>query len=151
MSFNIWEHLFLKGEYPSRDKLLYGLTLEQVNSIPTGVSHSIYEELWHLTTWQDTVISNVRDNVDSGKEGNKFPERTPTDLKEWEDLVNKFQSGVKKIMEYTAVSENLEKEIEPGITIHDDLCCLAVHNAVHFGKILAIRQALGAWPPEEKS
>ena len=29
----------------------------------------------------------------------------------------------------------------------DALQCLAVHNAYHFGKIVALRQAMAAWPP----
>ncbi len=64
--------------------------------------------------------------------------------------MNKFNEGVKKIMDYTAVPGNLEQEIEPGFTVSETLSCLAVHNAVHFGKILAIRQSIGAWTTEEK-
>ena len=149
MSFNIWEHLFVKGEYPSREKLLSSLSLEQVNAIPIGLSHSIYEEFWHLTEWQDVVTSNDKSKYQSWEQGNSFPEK-PADLKDWEELIKKFNDGLIKIMEYTAVPENLEQEIEPGFTMNDTLNCLAVHNAVHFGKILAIRQVLGTWPKEKK-
>ena len=81
---------------------------------------------------------------------NIFPTAKSADINEWNDLVKKFMDDVKKIFEYTSVPGNLEQEIEPGFTINDTLSSLAVHNAVHFGKILAIRQAIGAWPPEEK-
>ncbi|MDQ3019668.1 MAG: DinB family protein [Bacteroidota bacterium] len=150
MSFNKWEHLFLKGEYPSRDKLLSGLTLEQVTTIPKGLSHSIYEEFWHLTEWQDVVISDDKNKDESWDKGNTFPPARPNSLRDWEELKKKFNDGVKKILEYSSVPGNLEKEIEPGFNIDDSLSCLAVHNSVHFGKILAIRQMLGTWPPKEE-
>ncbi|MDQ3193609.1 MAG: hypothetical protein M3P82_01285 [Bacteroidota bacterium] len=150
MGINVLEHLFLKGEYPERGKLLSGLTLDQVTAVPEGISHSIFEELWHLTTCQDTVASNDESKDKSLEDSNGFPVSSPADINEWNDLVKKFNDGVKKILEYSAVPENHQQEIEPGYTLNDTLSCLAVHNAVHFGKILAIRQAIGAWPPEEK-
>jgi hypothetical protein len=33
----------------------------------------------------------------------------------------------------------------------DELYCVAVHNAYHLGKIVALRQRLGAWPPTSAS
>ncbi|MEO8663902.1 MAG: DinB family protein [Ignavibacteria bacterium] len=150
MSINKWEHLFVKGEYPSRDNLLSDLTIEQVNKIPDGVSHSIYEDLWHLTTWQDVVTSNDQSKYESWQNKNIFPTERTASLKDWEDLKKKFSDGVNKILEYSAVPGNIEQEIEPGFNIADTLSCLAVHNAVHFGKIITIRQMIGAWPPKEK-
>lgn len=148
MSINKWEHLFSKGEYPSREKLLSGLTLDHVNANIPGISHSIYEELWHLATWQDVVISNDQNKIDSFEKGKHFPENKAQSIDEWNELVNKFNADVEKILEYSKSKENLAQEIEPGFTISDTLSCLAVHNAVHFGKILAIRQSLNAWPPK---
>jgi hypothetical protein len=53
---NMWNHLFLDGEYIQRERLLAGLTLDQVTRRPPGASHSIYDELWHATTWQNIVV-----------------------------------------------------------------------------------------------
>ena len=50
------EHLFLVGEFPERGHLLSGLTLEQVTLCPDGASHSIYEELWHVVAYQQSII-----------------------------------------------------------------------------------------------
>jgi hypothetical protein len=33
----------------------------------------------------------------------------------------------------------------------DELYCVAVHNAYHLGKIVALRQRIGAWPPTPES
>jgi hypothetical protein len=53
---HILEHLFLVGEFPARAHLLSGLTLEQVTLCPDGASHSIYEELWHVVSYQQSVV-----------------------------------------------------------------------------------------------
>lgn len=53
---NNLEHLFLVGEFPERARLLSGLSLEQVTLRPDGASHSIYEELWHLVGYQQSII-----------------------------------------------------------------------------------------------
>jgi len=43
--------------------------------------------------------------------------------------------------------ERLAVEVEPGLTMADELNSVAVHNAYHLGKIVALRQRIGAWPP----
>jgi hypothetical protein len=43
--------------------------------------------------------------------------------------------------------ERLALEVEPGVTMADELNSVAVHNAYHLGKIVALRQRIGAWPP----
>ena len=53
---HILEHLFLVGEFPVRAHLLSRLTLEQVTLCPDGASHSIYEELWHVVAYQQSII-----------------------------------------------------------------------------------------------
>ena len=56
MAVNVWEHLFLTGEFAPRAHILEGLTVEQVSTRPAGAPHSIYEELWHAAEWQRIVL-----------------------------------------------------------------------------------------------
>jgi len=56
---HILEHLFLVGEFPERARLLSGLTLEQVKLCPEGASHSIYEELWHVVGYQQSILERA--------------------------------------------------------------------------------------------
>jgi hypothetical protein len=35
------------------------------------------------------------------------------------------------------------------VTLADERNSVAVHNAYHLGKIVALRQRIGAWPPPE--
>jgi hypothetical protein len=39
------------------------------------------------------------------------------------------------------------KEAHPEGTLAERLESLAIHNAYHLGKIVALRQVIGAWPP----
>jgi hypothetical protein len=39
------------------------------------------------------------------------------------------------------------EQVGPGVTFAERLEGLAVHNAYHLGKIVALRQVIDAWPP----
>ena len=137
-----WEHLFLTGEFPARAVLLSGLTLEQVTLRPAGASHSIYEELWHAATWQRKVVE--RDPAT----GDDYPSAPPEHQQEWDDVVRLFLDGARAAVALAESPERLALEVEPGVTMADELRSLAVHNAYHLGKIVAVRQMMGAWPPK---
>jgi len=140
---HIWEHLFLTGEFRARADLLSGLTLEQVTLRPVGASHSIYEELWHAATWQRIVVK--RDHAI----GDDYPRVAPEHEQQWEDLVRLFLDGARAAVAWAESPEHLALEVEPGVTMADELHSLAVHNAYHLGKIVALRQMIGAWPPAQ--
>jgi hypothetical protein len=65
----------------------------------------------------------------------------------WEDLVTEFLAGSETAAGLGRSPEALKKELRPGVTLADELESLAVHNAYHLGKIVALRQVIGAWPP----
>ena len=145
----IWEHLFLTGEFRARADLLSGLTLEQVTLRPAGAPHSIYEELWHAATWQRIVVERdqaAREALLSG--GMDYPSAAPEHERQWDDVVRLFLDGARAAVAWGESPERLAEEEEPGVTMADVLHSLAVHNAYHLGKIVALRQSLGAWPPK---
>ncbi|MEW5701388.1 MAG: DinB family protein [Candidatus Zixiibacteriota bacterium] len=143
-----WRHLFLDGEFSPRLRLLSGLTLAQVLRRPAGASHSIYEELWHTAKWQTIVVGRDQAARDAYlSEGFQYPDQTPDDEQAWSALVKEFLLGAEKAVEWGQSSEEQAAEVEVGVTVRDVLEGLAVHNAYHLGKIVALRQAIGAWPP----
>jgi hypothetical protein len=142
---HILEHLFLAGEFVPRARLLSGLTLEQVTLCPDGASHSIYEELWHVVAYQQSIIAPgepIRD---------VYPKSVPEHEQQWHDLVRLFLDGARAAAAMGQTPERLAREVEPGVTMADELNSVAVHNAYHLGKIVALRQRIGAWPPAESS
>ena len=138
---HILEHLFLVGEFPARARLLSGLTLEQVTLCPAGASHSIYEELWHVVAYQQSIIAPGEPARDV------YPRAAPEREEQWQELVRVFLDGARAAAAMGQAPERLAVEVEPGLTMADELNSVAVHNAYHLGKIVALRQRIGAWPP----
>ena len=146
---SIWEHLFLTGEFRARADLLSGLTLEQVTLRPAGASHSIYEELWHVATWQRIVVERDKAAAEACVRGGaNYPSAAPDHEQQWHDLVQQFLEGAQAAVAWARAPERLAMEAEPGVTMADELHGLAVHNAYHLGKVVALRQRIGAWPPK---
>ena len=139
---HILEHLFLVGEFAERARLLSGLTLDQVTLRPEGASHSIYDELWHLVGYQQSIIA-----PGSVAPGDPYPTTAPEHEDEWHQLVQVFLTGARAAADLEKAPARLVAEVQPGVTLADELNCVAVHNAYHFGKIVALRQRIGAWPP----
>ena len=147
-SMSIWKHLFLTGEFSARADLLSGLTLEQVTLRPAGIPHSIYDELWHAATWQRIVVER-EDVAGEGWSGGAelYPDAAPGHEQAWQDLVRLFLEGAQAAVAWGEAAEDVAREVEPGVRVADELASLAVHNAYHLGKIVAVRQMIGAWPP----
>jgi len=62
-----------------------------------------------------------------------------------------FLDGARAAAALGQAPERLALEVEPGVTMADELNSVAVHNAYHLGKIVALRQRIGAWPPTATS
>jgi hypothetical protein len=140
-----WRHIFIDdGEFAPPEKILAGLTLEQVTHVPSTQSHSIYDELWHVSKWQRVIVFRDEALYESWQKGKLvYPEHSPSSEREWDELVGEFFAGLEKALEWTQDEEKLRLETDPGITMADNLVSLAVHNAYHLGKIVALRQMMG--------
>ena len=125
--------------------MLSGLTLEQIKQRPDGASHSIYEELWHVVAYQQSIIKP------GDPTGDRYPSAAPEHEHQWHDLVRVFLEGARTAAAFGQTPERLALEVSPGVTMADELNCVAVHNAYHLGKIVALRQRIGAWPPPDAS
>jgi uncharacterized damage-inducible protein DinB len=109
---------------------------------PEGASHSIYDELWHLVGYQQSIIE-----PGGAPPGDLYPTVAPEHEDQWHQLVQVFLTGARAAADLGQAPARLAAEVEPGVTLADELNSVAVHNAYHFGKIVALRQRIGAWPP----
>src|SRR5690606_21522784 len=131
------------------------LTLEQVGALPAGAPHSIYQELWHLTTVLRLSLSEGRVALETWPLEQHFPDRTaPAGLKEWNELVTAYLAVASELVERSKEPDWLTSG-EPGyeeydFTWRDALEFLSVHTAYHFGRVVLLRQLLGAWPPPKE-
>lgn len=150
---NIWQHLFVDGEYAPRERILAGLSLEHLSACPGGASHSIYQELWHAATWQRLTLDRGEAALERYEEGGQFSaDPAPEDGATWQELVRSFLSDLERAVQLGSdetLIDTDEMEKNPGFTWRHALECLAEHNAYHLGKIVLLRQLLGVWTPPE--
>jgi hypothetical protein len=146
-----WRHLFVDGEFAPRAEILAGLTLGEATRRLSPESHTIYEELWHANEWQKIVVRRDRALYEGWKRGEVYPPPdAPASEDEWRALVAEFLSGLDGALEWASSPEKLATKTSSDYTMEDVLHSLAVHSSYHLGKIVAIRQAIGAWPPPKQ-
>ena len=68
-----------------------------------------------------------------------YPSSAPKHEHEWHALVRVFLEGARAAAGLGQAPERLALELEPGVTLADELNSVAVHNAYHLGKIVALR------------
>ncbi len=136
---------FIDGEYATPQEILAGLTLEQVTHVPAKASHSIYEELWHVTRWQTIMVFRDEALYELWVKGEQYPTQELTSEQEWQALVRTFFAALDGVFAWMNSPERLKMETDPGITMADNLTLLALHNAYHLGKIVALRELFGPW------
>ena len=139
-------------------QILDGLSDELSHRVPSGAPHSIYEELWHIVFWQQITldwIGGIETSFPaSPRDG--FPTVLDAEREDWGQLCARFFDGIARATAIVRTDSLLNQTIrcpsrpqEPVriMTVREQLESLAAHNAYHFGRIVLLRQLLGAWPP----
>lgn len=146
------------GAAAAPSQILEGLSQEIVHRLPQSAPHSIYEELWHIAFWQQVTLDWIG-GVEtpfpaSPRDG--FPTVLDAEREYWEPLCARFFAGIAEACAAARDPARLEKPVRcpsrPGqparvMTVREQLENLAAHNAYHFGRMVLLRQLLGAWPP----
>jgi uncharacterized damage-inducible protein DinB len=150
----------LTGEsaYAAPAHILEALSEELVHRVIPGAPHTIYQELWHLTFWQQITLDWIAgvETPYPAKPSDPFPNEAQTAAESWPKLCRRFLEGAGKAAAAANDSERLTTIVRcpsrPGkpvrlMSVQDQLISLAVHNGYHFGRIVLLRQLLGVWPP----
>ena len=138
--------------------ILEGLAQEMAHRVPEGAPHSIYEELWHIAFWQQISLDWIG-GVEtpypaSARDG--FPTVLDAEREYWEPLCARFFADNALACAAARDTSRLDQPVRcpsrPGqpvrvMTVREQLEGVAVHNAYHLGRIVLLRQLLGAWPP----
>jgi uncharacterized damage-inducible protein DinB len=118
--------------------------------------HTIYQELWHITFWQQVTLDWIN------KVETPFPAHASAGFpaeghgEAWDDLRRRFLHGLEQAAGVAGDEGRLPEKIRcpsrPGtptriMTVREQLESLVAHNAYHFGRIVLLRQLSGAWPP----
>jgi uncharacterized damage-inducible protein DinB len=136
--------------------IVEGISEELAHRMIPLAPHSIYQELWHVTFWQQVTldwIANIETpfpaHPSAGFPGN-------ADREPWDELSRRFFRGLEQAAAVAEDEERLTQEVRcpsrPGkpvriMTVREQLESLAAHNAYHLGRIVLLRQLCGAWPP----
>jgi uncharacterized damage-inducible protein DinB len=138
--------------------ILEGLSDELAHQSLEFAPHTIYEELWHITFWQQVTLDWVN-GIETEFPANPsagFPQKGDVAVESWDQLRQRFFHG----LEQAAAAANDESKQDravrcpsrPGnpvriMSVREQLESLAAHNAYHFGRIVLLRQLSQAWPP----
>jgi len=123
-----------------------------------GAPHTIYQELWHISYWQQISLDWVR-GVETPIPAHAavgFPSSAEAEGEDWERLCVRFFTTLWEAAAIARTAGGLDQAIRcpsrPGLpvrvmTVREQLENLAAHNAYHFGRIVLLRHLLGIWPP----
>lgn len=138
--------LFRGGQaYAGVERSLAGLTPEQAAMRPPGLPHSVAELLAHVNWWLGWML----DVIEVGKV--PYPEHADLSWPQvgagdWERLRSEFYDLLSRVDPHTA-RPDLQNPVNFEETLGELLADFAIHTAYHFGQIVTVRQAVGAWPP----
>ncbi|MFN3597191.1 MAG: DinB family protein [Rubricoccaceae bacterium] len=119
-----------------------------------GHAHTAFELVWHLRFAQDDILAFVRDPAYVAPPWPEAYWPAAADAAApgaWPEAVRSFRAGL-AALEALAREADLFAELPhaPGYTVLRELLLAADHNAHHLGQLIALRRALGAWPPPEE-
>ena len=139
-------------------EILEGLPEEFAHRTIAGAPRTIYEELWHITFWQQITLDWVRgiETPYPVHASDGFPTPGNTIAENWEQLRQRFFTTSREAAAAALDTSRLDVPVRcpsrPGLpvrtmTVREQLESLGAHNAYHFGRIVLMRQILGSWPP----
>jgi uncharacterized damage-inducible protein DinB len=136
--------------------ILEGVGEELAHRAIPSAPHTIYQELWHITFWQQVTLDWIddRETPFPASPSAAFP--IEHDSEPWDHLCRRFFESLKRAADAAGDQATLEHAVRcpsrPGspvriMTVREQLESLAAHNAYHFGRIVLLRQLHHAWPP----
>lgn len=112
--------------------------------------HSIFEELWHLDYWQRRLLQRARGALaeEQGKGEDDWPgQQMPESPEDWARLLESIRIGLDEAAGMAADAEVMDRELSGGETVRGLVEAVVAHNSYHFGRVVALRQLQGNWPP----
>lgn len=136
--------------------ILDSLPDEMAHAHVPGATHSVYEEVWHATFWQEVMLGRARGLETPSPEHNamSFPTEEQRKAESWAALCGRFLAGAEKAAAIANCTDTEKKVLCPSpenparsMTVREQLESFAAHNAYHLGRVVQLRQMLGSWPP----
>lgn len=140
--------LVTKPPFAKPVNIMRGIPFELAGVRPSGLPHSLYEELWHLNYWQEFSLALIRGENPSLPlhSSEAFPKDNDTLTEStWQALLENVGKGLDRVLLLSQDETGLRQTFRPDRTVEDELIVIANHNAYHFGRMVSLRQILGIW------
>lgn len=139
--------LFRGGQaFVGVEAALSGLDAGTAVRRPPQLPHSVAELVAHVNWWNRWML----DVIEGGQAmpypksaADTWPQVTEGD---WARVRGEFYELLARVDTHTA-RPDLANPVNHEETIGELLADFALHTAHHFGQVVTVRQALGAWPP----
>jgi hypothetical protein len=142
--------LFGRGVFAPVHHILEELPFERMGERQAPLPHNIFEELWHLDYWQRHLLAEARGKAPEGPKtaDGDWPGHTePETTEEWRKLLESITLGLDEAAGMAAQAEAMDRPLADGNTVRAVLESLMAHNSYHLGRVVALRQLQGLWPP----
>jgi uncharacterized damage-inducible protein DinB len=143
--------LLSKTPFAKPENVIQQIPFDKVTLRPDHVSHSLYEELWHIDYWMRFSLALIRGEnpVLPEHSTESFPpDNAALSEAAWQTLVRQVLEGLNTLVVLGQNETELARMFDAENTVHDELIIIAAHNAYHFGRMVMLRQLLGIWPSE---
>jgi len=137
-----------KDAHTATGDVFSGLGWKAAGKKPRGAPHTAYQLLWHMSYWQDWVVTWLEGETPTSPQhasGSWPAEAGPANRRDWEKAVRGFRRGLRKLERGCR-----EADLSPWQNRKSRLAMLhaiAAHNSYHAGEVAFLRQILGTWPP----
>ena len=151
----------LRGEaaHAAPDRILEGLDDGMVHRQVAGAPHTIYQEVWHIAFWLQMSLDWIGgvETPYPARPEDAFPSKMQTEAESWERLCQRLFRGLDEAAAIARQRERFDVKVQcpsrPGVAtrtmmVGEQLVSLAAHDSYHFGRIVLLRQMMGAWPPK---
>lgn len=146
-----WASCLDKEEwFPTLEKVLENITLEQAIWKPVEGAHSIWELVCHLLFYEKRILLRFLGKTanEPKAENNDATYRLPSEtFQNWKKTKQEYFSIHRELEKILAKTElqDLYRPIPDDNPLMLELKSLAMHNAYHIGQIVFLSKIQGAW------
>jgi uncharacterized damage-inducible protein DinB len=142
------------GAHLDFEKAVADLPKELWGARPESTPHTPWRTVEHMRIAQWDILEFSRDSehVSPSFPDGYWPDGdAPPDEESWDRTLEQFRADLREVQDLVAdPSTDLFAKIPHGTgqTVLREALLVADHNAYHLGQLVAVRRALGAWPPD---
>jgi uncharacterized damage-inducible protein DinB len=136
------------------ERAVEGVPADTYNVRPAGFEHTAWELLEHLRIAQadilDFCVNASYQHLLAWPE-DYWPKTPAADEAAWNASIAAFKQDRAAMKRVVRDTQDLHAAVpagKPSQTYLRAVLLLADHNAYHLGQLVAVRRALGAWPPK---